>query len=429
VSRLAAALAALVLGAAMPAVGAPASDDVPKNLDEIPADRALQTGRYYDTFPEPGKAQSYRIDRTIDKAWVYFGITPLDPDVRLPRRPAASIDTSGGVGCGNSAADYAQPTALNGLTQAGVTRNNDACVFADAFELTVTGPKGVPAGTPFELTIYELPPVAKYPDTTYTWSELEDPLVVAEPTRQVAGGPTRPEASVLSDGQPVHVDLSGGQAAWFALTDVQIDRFVTAYAEVTDPSRSFQGRNVEIRLVSPVGGIGSIRDDEDQEDPSGPIGTVGTRPVRVENHSYWLASATLYEPGNGEELASKRLSALEGTWYVVLYLSGPTDQTASVTLTAKTSRSNFGGLLPDPTRLLSEPPTLAGPIGAEPEPWEPPAETPTPASPASSPSAQTGDTPDVRNSGEAPWQLILAFLAGAAVSAGVGGYFWRRRAR
>lgn len=439
----AAAVAVLSVAAAVALAGAPgassrpapgpAADDVPVNL--TPIDRPdpeqpvpVTTDRYYDTFAEA--EQTYRFERTLPESTLFFGLTLLDPDTDLDdglgERSVIVVSTPEGRRCGRSSPDPGYSSELWSLTQGAGIDRTARCLAADEFELTVRRPKRVAEGAPFELGVYELPPATNRKELEFPTGDLDDQLEVGEPKRSLAPGATRPEASVLPDGEPVHVDLESGRPAWFAMTGVDTARWVVAHASATDPTGSFQGGRLEIRMVSPVGGLGSVPDDG--TDPADSVTSIGRRPVLVEAHPWWLSSAVLDDetPATGYGI-DDRLSAMPGTWYVVLRAVGvgPADGPLSVTLTGRVLRPTGNDYEPDVTQYAEPPPTLPEPVGAEPEPWTAPVVTPGPSGPQeqADPVAESDDAAEESR----PWPVIAVLLGAAAVLAALGGVVWRRR--
>lgn len=411
----------------------PAADDVPVNL--TPLDRSadgptpVRTGRYYDTFAD--EQQSYRFERTVPESTVFFGLTLLDSDAELRTRSVIVVATPDGHRCGRSAPDPGYVSDLWSVTQAAGTDGTATCLGADRLDLTVRRPERAEPGVPFELAVYELPPAANPKALGPGTGDLDDRLEVEDPERSLKPGATRPEASVLPGSEPVHVDLTAGEQAWFAITDVPTARWVVAHASATDPTGSFQGGRLEIRLVSPVGGLGSVHSEEiSQSDPADSVASIGRQPVLVEAHSWWLSSAPIVDDAGYPATSfgvGDRLSALPGTWYVLLRASGTGDGPLSVTLTGRVLRHDENSTYtPDQTEYVEPPPTLPDPVGAKPKRWTAPATTPTPTpSPSPEPEAAADDAG--ADDPSTPWPAVTMLFGAAAVLTALGALAWRRR--
>lgn len=447
---VAAGLLAPGLTPASPAIGAPSigtavsasEDTVPPGLERIDrrgteADPVpVPTGRYYDTLPGPDESQFLSFERTVDDSWLFYGVTLLDPDLSpaegLPPRPVLRLRTEDGVACGRSQVDLTSRGAvMAGLSQSGASTEDKACREADALRLELVGSPKVDQGTPIEVTVYELPPAIDASDLSVRADSLVDPLTIGRPTKSLAPGATRAEASLLTPNQPVHVDLPAGRVAWFALTDVELARYVLAYAQVADPSGELGGRRVEIVLYSPVGGIGSvIRTDFGGGDLNqAAAASLGSTPNTIQAHSWWLSAGVLNDT-DGE--APERMSALPGTWYVAMAVSGAPDEglpPVQVTLTGTLSRNNGpGDYVPDRTELAATPPTLEPPDGARPKPWKAPAPT-EPSSPETeeSPSGSAAGASGDGAGDPTPWGAVWTLFGAAALSTAAGAVLWRRR--
>lgn len=397
----------------------------------------VTTGRFLDRTEKSGDFNFYRITRTVPGSTIMFGSTLLRDDgfdrANRLSMVLALLDKDGSVvRCGKAENTGNQRTTVMPLvTHAGYSLNErPGCRGRSELLLAVyaNGVSKIPAGTPYELDIWQVPPVEnldRLPPSGFGSTESVQPT---EPTTQVEPGAWMAEAPLLTADESVHVDLPLGRVTWFAV-EVGFDQMLDVLATVSDPARVDGGSAVEIRVVSPVGGVvgvPSVDADRFQE-----IATIADVSVTVESRSYLVSPAARVETDNTTGFdGEKALNGQPGVYYVALYaadVNGADDTTVPVTLTPGVLRGT--GLLArgqDPS-YASDVSAFPAPDGPEPTAYD--ADTATQPTPSSTPPTEPSATGVTAGGGPSP--VVVGVLAALGLLAGgAGGVVWllsRRR--
>ncbi|MFC4785918.1 hypothetical protein ACT8ZV_15680 [Nocardioides sp. MAHUQ-72] len=429
----AAVLLAAGLVPALPAAAAPASMAdgsgvvVPEGLTPVDGGDTAETaatvtsGRYVDKTAAVEQENIYKFRRTMDGSAVMFGVTVLDPEhtrrrerlraVLLVRNPDGSL-----VVCGRAIYDKEQRARLMPLSShAGFSNPKQECADADEFFLLVFSNEGseLPADVPYELDVWEGAPATnleELPPTGYGSAEVYAP---GPPELSVEPGTSMTDAPVLAPDDSVHVDLPLGRVSWFAVP-LGFNEELDAVATVTDEAGSNGGAGVEIRLVSPVGGVVSVGElDTDRHQPTA---TLGSAPVTVETHG-WLVSPRSRTDYKATDYFSSEapLTAEPGLYYIAVYAGNVTgDEDATLPMT-------LGPGVKGPTGLYErgKKPVYAGtttplpePTGAEPVAYDP-------SEPATA--GKSGEPTAADRQDEGTNVAVVAGLAGGAALLVVAG--------
>jgi hypothetical protein len=397
-SALAAAvLLAGVLAPALPATAAPpvatavAADDspgvvVPEGLTEIEggdkAERAttVTSGRYVDRTEPTSSQDIFSFERTMDRSVVMFGVTVLDPEhtkrgerlraVLLLRHPDGSV-----VRCGATVFDKEQRARLMPVaSHAGFSNPKEECANADQLYLLVFSNQkdGLPAEVPYELDVWEAAPATNIDDLPVTGYGSAETYVPGPPRLSVEPGTSMTDAPVLAADDSVHVDLPLGRVSWFAVP-LGFNEELDALATITDEQGTDAGAGVELRLLSPVGGIVSVGElDTDRHQPTG---TLGSTPVTVEAQS-WLVSprSRVDHKANDFFDSEGTLTGEPGLYYIAVYAGNVTgDEDATLPMTLGPGVKGPTGLYErgDEPEYAGSTTELPAPTGAEPVAYDP----------------------------------------------------------
>ncbi|MBB6627974.1 hypothetical protein H5V45_11665 [Nocardioides sp. KIGAM211] len=432
----AATLLALALMQA-PALADDTGVDLPAGLTEVDggesADEAtpVTAGRLLDHTTSSDSQNVYSFQRTIPGSTVMFGLTLLttDPVVakgRLRASVAYKEDDGTAVFCGRTVFDSdGRASAMPLQSRAGYTTQKAECATHEDLFLLVYNNKeaGVSEGVPYELDVWEVPPVtnlAKLPVTGYGSAQTFSP---GEPTLEAEPGAWMAEATTLPTDETTQVDLPVGRISWFAV-DVPFNQQLDAFASITDEDGAAPGAAVEMRILSPVGGIVGVPPVE--ADRFRPTATLGTGPASVETSS-WLVSPRSradYEPGD-EFDSEGTLAAQPGTYYLAVYVgntSGAEDATVSMELTPALLKGTGVFAEGADPQYAADVPAFPAPQGAEAQPIGTRSDASAdPETSAAEPAADEGSSTTTT--------LVAGLLGAAAFLAVLGGVLLVRARR
>lgn len=419
------ALGLLVLGAVSAPAVADDSGDLPSGLSEVDggdkADDAtvVSAGRMLDHTSSSDSQNIYALRRTIPGSTVMFGVTLLSGDREVTKGKlratlAYKLDDGSVVQCGRTVYDRdGRTTSMPLGTHAGYsTQRADCATHTDLFLVVYNNPRsGLDEGVPYELDLWEVPPLTnaeKLPVTGFGSAEAFSP---GEATVEAAPGAWMAEATTLPPDETVRVDLPVGRTSWFAV-DVPFNHLLDAFASVTDPDGTQPGAAVELRIVSPVGGIIGVPTVED--DRYRPTATLGDGPAVVESRS-WLVSPRSrldYEPGD-EFNSEGTLAAQPGTYYIAVYVgnvSGTADATVPMTLTPALLKGTGAFEKGQDPKFTADVADFPAPQGAQAQPVG----AGDAADAAEGPADPAGSSPVVDDGGDSSTTTLVAGLVGAA---------------
>lgn len=386
---VAAALLATALAPALPAAAADGGSPevaIPEGLTPVDGgDKAenaarVTAGRYVDRTEDTSSENVYELRRTIHGSSVMFGVTVLDPEhtrrgerlraALLLRRPDGSVVT-----CGRTVFDKEQSAQLMPVSShAGFSNPKPECVAADRLYLLVfsNDEDGLPAGVPYELDVWEAAPATNLEDLPTTGYGSAEVYAPGPPRLSVEPGTSMLDAPVLEPDESVHVDLPLGRVSWFAVP-LDFNEELDAVATITDEDQVNGGAGVEIRLLSPVGGIVSVGAlDTDRHQPTG---TLGSTPTTIEARS-WLVNPRSRVDHKADDYFDSEgtLTAEPGLYYVAVYVGNLTgEEDATLPMTLGPGVKGPTGLYErgDEPRYAGETTPLPAPTGAEPVAWDP----------------------------------------------------------
>ena len=377
---------------------------------------SIETGRYLDTAPDPGNFKGYAVNRTISGSTVTFGVTLLgqavDPAKRLVvRLDAPKPDGSGNRRCGAARFDADdRATTMPLSTVAGWSWQRRACRDTDVLYLVVenTARRRVPAGTPYELDIWEQPPVSNISeldssvDTDWVHADADDPQVQAEP------GVSMSEAVPLPDGETAAVDLPLGQISWFYVR-VRLGDRVQALVETADGG-SVAGAGLEVRILSPVGGMIDGADSTTIL-PAAQSTSLAAGPGLVSAVTYEVDPHHRYDAEHSDGAHNVALAGSGGNYPVAVYAQRPAGSSVSslpVTIKVQTNPpGSFAGDNDGLAEYAGEFPPYPAPSGPLPEAYDP--DVPNTSAPS-----------EPRGRSTAEW-LLIGGLGGAALLVGLLG--------
>jgi hypothetical protein len=358
----------------------------------------IETGRYIDTAPDMETLKAYKFQRTIPGSTLTYGVTLLGDDInsknRLVVRLVADQDGPVNVSCGLGRLDPDDHgTTMPLSTVAGWSWSRKECESADVLYLVVQNAtqsrftkrkQKVPTGTPYEVDIWEQPPISNVSDlkaslsTAWIYADADDPQVQAEP------GVSMSEAVPLPDGETAAVDLPLGKISWFYVP-VELGERLQVLVETADGG-SIAGAGLEVRILSPVGGL------IDEVDPTTILPAkrstnLAAGPGLVSTITFEVDPGLRFWEGAEHSRYSHNmaLTSSAGNYLVAVYaqkLSGTSVSSLPVTIKAQTDpHETYAGDKYTLPKYIGDFPPYPAPSGPQPEPYDPDAaEKPAPSS-------------------------------------------------